>query len=37
MQQYLGDNDVERGKNLATIKEWLGEGVWNMNRWKERK
>lgn len=37
MYQYLGDNDGDRVKNLQTIKEWLGEGAWNLNRWKERK
>ena len=36
MYQYLGDNDSERAKNLTTIKEWLGDGAWNMNRWKAR-
>jgi hypothetical protein len=37
MYQYLGENDDERSKNLQTIKEWLGEGAWNHNRWKLRK
>ncbi len=37
MYQYLGDNDVERGRNLQTVKEWLGEGAWNLNRWQARK
>lgn len=37
MYQYLGDNDVERAKNLAVIKEWLGENAWNLNRWQARK
>ena len=37
MYQNLGDNDAERATNLQTIKEWLGEGAWNLNRWKERK
>ena len=36
MYQYLGDSDEERGKNLQIIKEWLGEGAWNMNRWRAR-
>jgi len=36
MYAFLGANDDERAKNLATIKEWLGEGAWNMNRWKAR-
>lgn len=37
MYEYLGADDPERAKNLATIKAWLGEGAWNLNRWKERK
>ena len=36
MYEYLGENDAERAQNLATIKEWLGEGAWNLNRWKAR-
>ncbi|NQS71379.1 MAG: cytochrome C [Desulfobulbaceae bacterium] len=36
MHQYLGDSDEERGKNLQIIKEWLGDGAWNMNRWQAR-
>jgi hypothetical protein len=36
MYKYLGDDDAERAKNLATIKAWLGEGAWNLNRFKER-
>ena len=36
MYEYLGDNDAERAKNLAVIKEWLGENAWNLNRWKVR-
>jgi hypothetical protein len=37
MYEYLGADDEERGKNLLTIKDWLGEGTWNFNRWKVRK
>lgn len=37
MYQYLGDSDEDRAKNLQTIKDWLGEGAWYLNRWKERK
>jgi len=37
MYAYLGANDEERAKNLATIKAWLGEGAWNLNRWTARK
>ncbi|MGB3426829.1 MAG: cytochrome C, partial [Burkholderiaceae bacterium] len=36
MYAFLGANDEERAKNLATIKEWLGDGAWNMNRFKAR-
>jgi hypothetical protein len=37
MYQHLGDDDQQRAGNLKTIKAWLGEGAWNLNRWKERK
>jgi mono/diheme cytochrome c family protein len=37
MYVFLGANDEERAKNLATIKAWLGEGAWNTNRWTARK
>ncbi len=33
MYKRLGENEEERQKNLATLKAWLGEGAWNMNRW----
>jgi hypothetical protein len=36
MYKYLGETDAERAKNLATLKAWLGQGVWNLNRWKAR-
>jgi hypothetical protein len=36
MYEYLGDNDVERARNLQTLKAWLGDGAWNLNRWKKR-
>ena len=36
MYKHLGGSDEERAKNLQIIKEWLGEGAWNLNRWKER-
>jgi hypothetical protein len=36
MYQYLGGSDEERAKNLSTIKDWLGEGAWYLNRWKAR-
>lgn len=37
MYQFLGASDEERAKNLKTIKDWLGDGAWNLNRWKARK
>jgi hypothetical protein len=37
MYQYLGSSDEERAKNLNAIKTWLGDGAWNLNRWKARK
>lgn len=36
MYQYLGGSDEEREKNLRTIKEWVGAGAWNLNRFKAR-
>lgn len=36
MYKYLGETDAERAKNLKTIKTWLGEGAWNLNRFKAR-
>jgi hypothetical protein len=37
MFAYLGANDEERARNLATIKGWLGgDGAWNLNRWEAR-
>ncbi len=36
MYRYLGDSDADRAKNLATIKAWLGEGNWNLNRLEKR-
>jgi len=36
MYVYLGADDAERAKNLHTIKAWLGEGAWNLNRWQKR-
>ena len=36
MYRYLGEDDTERQKNLATFKAWVGEGGWNLNRWKTR-
>lgn len=36
MYEYLGDSEAERAENLMVIKEWLGEGAWNLNRWKAR-
>lgn len=36
MYAYLGNSDAERAKNLQTIKTWLGDGAWNLNRWEAR-
>jgi mono/diheme cytochrome c family protein len=36
MYDFLGGTDQERAKNLQTIKTWLGEGAWNLNRWQAR-
>lgn len=36
MHQYLGATDEERARNLKTIKDWLGDGAWNLNRWSAR-
>jgi len=36
MYAFLGANDAERARNLQTIKSWLGDGAWNLNRWEKR-
>ncbi|MDD5031112.1 MAG: cytochrome C [Rhodoferax sp.] len=36
MYKNLGSTDAERVKNLATVKAWLGEGAWNLNRWSKK-
>ncbi len=36
MYQYLGTTNKERQKNLSLFKAWVGEGGWNLNRWKQR-
>ena len=36
MYAFLGVDDAERAANLKTIKAWLGEGAWNLNRWEKR-
>jgi hypothetical protein len=36
MYALLGSTDQDRAKNLATLKSWLGEGAWNLNRWETR-
>ena len=36
MYAFLGADDAERAKNLQTMKSWLGEGAWNLNRWEKR-
>jgi len=29
---FLGASDDARTRNLDTIKAWLGDGAWNLNR-----
>ena len=36
MYKYLGETDAERAENLKVFKAWVGEGGWNLNRWKVR-
>jgi len=36
MYKHLGDTDAERVKNLQTIKAWLGDGAWYVNRFDAR-
>jgi hypothetical protein len=36
MYKNLGETDAERAQNLKTIKAWLGEGAWNLNRFAAR-
>lgn len=36
MYEQLGATDAERKANLALIKAWVGEGAWNLQRWKKR-
>ena len=36
MYKFLGGTDKEREINLKLIKDWLGDGAWNLNRWKAR-
>ena len=36
MYRHLGSDDEERQRNLAIFKAWVGEGGWNLNRWKAR-
>lgn len=36
MYKYLGETDAERAKNLQTLKAWLGDGAWNLNRFNAR-
>ncbi len=36
MYRYLGETDAERAEKLKLIKAWVGEGGWNLNRWKAR-
>lgn len=36
MYKHLGETEVERARNLAMLKTWIGEGAWNLNRWNKR-
>ncbi len=36
MHQYLGATDAERAANLKLVKDWVGAGAWNLNRWEAR-
>ncbi len=36
MYNFLGGTNEERARNLQTIKTWLGDGAWNLNRWEAR-
>lgn len=36
MYKHLGGTDAERAKNLQTIKAWLGDGTWYLNRFSAR-
>jgi len=36
MYKYLGETDAERAANLLIMKAWVGEGAWNLKRWKKR-
>lgn len=36
MYKHLGETDAARSANLKTIKAWVGEGAWNLNRWSKR-
>ena len=36
MYRQLGGDETERQRNLKVFKEWVGEGAWNLNRWKAR-
>lgn len=36
MYKYLGETDAERAANLVTLKAWLGDGAWNLNRFKAK-
>ena len=36
MHEFLGATDQDRARNLATLKSWLGDGAWKLNRWEAR-
>jgi hypothetical protein len=36
MHAFLGATDQDHAENLATLKSWLREGAWSLNRWEAR-
>ena len=36
MYRHLGATEDERQANLKLFKAWVGEGAWNLKRWKAR-
>jgi hypothetical protein len=36
MYRYLGETDMERQKNLAVFKAWVGPEGWTTKRWEAR-
>ncbi len=34
MYKHLGESEADRQINLKMLKAWIGEGGWNLNRWR---